>query len=120
MAVEVIGMSPLVRLHGSFAFATVIYFCILAFFYLIDAIIRGVLPTSVNLIITAIIAKYTAVRKVWEVILVLKDFIMDYGFLWIFALVGLALITITGALGGAIAFGPNVDPVVYFIYNFFF
>src|SRR3990167_1567962 len=97
MAVEVIGGSELVALHGSFALATVLFFCILAFFYIVDAIIRGVLPTSVNLKITGVIARYNMVRKVWEVILMFKDFIMDYGFLWIFALIGLALVTITGA-----------------------
>ncbi len=33
------------------------------------------------------------------------------------ALIGLTSITITGALGGAIVYGPNIDPVVTFIYN---
>lgn len=36
------------------------------------------------------------------------------------ALVGLAAITITGALGGAIVYGPNTDPIVRFIYGLFF
>ena len=120
MAAQVLGGSRLVYLHGSFALATVWYFCILAFFYLVDAVIRGVFPTSLNLKITAFIEKYSLVRKVWEIILTFKDFIMDSGFLWTFALIGLALVTITGALGGAIAFGPDVDPMVRIVYNLFF
>jgi uncharacterized membrane protein len=35
----------------------------------------------------------------------------------VIALIGLAAITITGALGGAIVYGPDVDPTVKFIYS---
>lgn|SRR5512135_150747 len=35
----------------------------------------------------------------------------------ILALIGLACVTVTGALGGAIAYGPDVDPVVTFVYK---
>jgi uncharacterized membrane protein len=35
----------------------------------------------------------------------------------ILALIGLATITITGALGGAIVYGQNIDPFVNFIYS---
>jgi uncharacterized membrane protein len=38
----------------------------------------------------------------------------------VFGIIGLALITITGALGGAIAFGPDVDPLSKVIYGWFF
>jgi len=120
MAEQVLGSSRLVELHSTFAFVTVLFFCILAFLYLVDAIIRGVFPTSVNLKITALIAEYRLVGWFWNVVLMIKDFVMDYGLLWLFALIGLALVTITGALGGAVAFGPNVDPMVKFIYGLFF
>jgi len=36
------------------------------------------------------------------------------------ALLGLVLIIITGGLGAAIVYGPNVDPFVNFIYSIFF
>ena len=36
------------------------------------------------------------------------------------ALVGIVVITITGALGGAIVYGPEVDPIVSVIYHLFF
>jgi len=35
------------------------------------------------------------------------------------ALLGLTAITITGALGGSIVYGPDTDPVVHFIYHLF-
>lgn len=35
------------------------------------------------------------------------------------ALFGLAAVTITGSLGGAIVYGPDADPVVHAIYSFF-
>jgi hypothetical protein len=33
------------------------------------------------------------------------------------ALIGVLAITITGALGGVIAFGPDIDPAATFFYN---
>lgn len=35
----------------------------------------------------------------------------------ILALVGLVCVTVTGALGGAIVYGPDIDPVVSFVYK---
>jgi len=35
----------------------------------------------------------------------------------ILALVGLVCVTVTGALGGSLAYGPDVDPFVSFIYK---
>ena len=36
------------------------------------------------------------------------------------ALIGLATLTFTGALGGIIVYGPNADPVTKFVYSLFF
>lgn len=36
------------------------------------------------------------------------------------AALGLVAITITGGLGASIVYGPDVDPVVHFIYSLFF
>lgn len=38
----------------------------------------------------------------------------------VLALLGLVSITITGGLGAAIVYGPNIDPVVTYIYHLFF
>lgn len=37
----------------------------------------------------------------------------------VLAIVGLVLITITGALGGSMVYGPNNDPMVKFVYKLF-
>jgi uncharacterized membrane protein len=46
-----------------------------------------------------------------------ETFILSTPVSLIFAFLGLTAITITGALGGALAYGKNVDPFVSFIYN---
>jgi len=50
----------------------------------------------------------------------LKSFVLDTPLIYILSLVGLILITIGGALGGAIAYGKDIDPFVSFIYSLFF
>ncbi|KKR31417.1 MAG: hypothetical protein UT65_C0027G0012 [Parcubacteria group bacterium GW2011_GWF2_39_8b] len=59
---------------------------------------------------------------VFSIILILyfKRLLINSTSIRLYALLGLALITITGALGGAVAFGPDVDPLVSFIYHTFF
>src|ERR1051326_6600291 len=47
----------------------------------------------------------------------LRHFIIETRLVILLAFVGLAVVTITGSLGGAVAFGPNIDPVVHFIYQ---
>lgn len=38
----------------------------------------------------------------------------------LFAVIGLIAITVTGALGGAIVYGTDADPIVHFVYSLFF
>ena len=47
----------------------------------------------------------------------INSFLLGSWFAVLVGLAGLALITITGALGGAIVRGPDVDPVARFVYN---
>jgi hypothetical protein len=35
------------------------------------------------------------------------------------SILGLAAITVTGALGASIVYGPNIDPFVHYIYRLF-
>lgn len=37
--------------------------------------------------------------------------------MFVAALIGLWMVSITGALGGAIAYGPNIDPFVSIVYH---
>ncbi len=45
----------------------------------------------------------------------LAKFLFDYYIVTFIAILGLIFITITGALGGAIVYGPDADPMVSFV-----
>lgn len=49
----------------------------------------------------------------------LAHIVLDTWLLPVLALVALIGMTVTGALGAAIVYGPNADPFVYFIYHLF-
>lgn len=89
----------LIEAHSSFALATVIVFGILAIAYKIQWIKRD--------------TKITWLQKLYPISdILLKPFVCIP-----LALLGLGLVTVTGALGGSIVYGPNIDPFVSFIYG---
>jgi len=57
------------------------------------------------------------VESIWNFILKIKNWILFTPIKYLLVLAGLIAITVTGALGGAMVHGPNVDPLVSFIYN---
>jgi uncharacterized membrane protein len=89
----------LVNTHENFAIATIVVFCVLAFSYVLTWIRRD--APSVRL---GALEQLVQLTQKPPVIVSL-------------AIVGLILVTITGALGGSISYGPNVDPVVSLIYK---
>lgn len=106
-AEHLIGRSALIEMHSTFATGTVWLFGILALVYLI----RFVLESSYIINFPKLQNFLTAVQ----------NYIDRFSFLIpSFAFVGLVLVTVTGALGGAIVYGPEVDPIVSFVYHFFF
>ena len=48
-----------------------------------------------------------------------SNFILTPAVSVILSILGLVAITVTGALGASIVYGPNLDPAVHFIYNLF-
>lgn len=99
---------PLVEMHSWFAIITLIIFTILSIAYLVSWIEK----TTWGPMIGA-----TPFRKVWNVLKQIRTFIMHPAVLIVLAFLGLIAITVTGALGGALAYGPDVDPAVSFIYH---
>jgi len=94
----------IVDMHSNFATITLIVFGIIAVSYLIVWIQRY----------------YNFNQKIWNFFVALARF-FQRPFVAIFlAIVGLVAVTITGALGGSIAYGPDIDPVVSGIYHLFF
>lgn len=49
-----------------------------------------------------------------------KSFVLDTPLIYFLSFIGLCLIMVGGALGGAIAYGKDTDPFVNFIYSLFF
>lgn len=97
-------IGQLIELHSTFATATVIIFSILAIAYLLRLLpLLASLPQSVQAVSTKI-----------------QNIVLNAYVAPLLALLGIIAITITGALGGAIAHGPDTDPVVQMIYSFFF
>jgi len=93
---------PLVEIHSMYAGATVVIFSILAGTYLVEWCRRN------NFL--SFITKIGIIQK-------LTRFILRFSPL--LAILGLITITITGGLGAAIVYGPDVDPFVNFIYKIF-
>jgi len=56
----------------------------------------------------------------WKISMYWEKIVLNTPLIYLLTVVGLILITIGGALGGAIAFGPRVDPVSSFVYSLFF
>lgn len=59
-------------------------------------------------------------EKPWKYLIKIKNIIYNTPFMWILAIAGLVAITMTGALGGALVYGPNADPIISIVYNLFF
>lgn len=99
--------SQLIETHGAFALATIIVFGLIAVTHatrLLKESPHGAkLPAHVG-------------RRLFAV----GDFLLKPAPAVFLALVGLALVTITGGLGGAIVYGPDADPFVHAIYGALF
>lgn len=60
------------------------------------------------------------ITPVWNMLSKLAVYVQKRPVIFVLALIGLVGISVTGALGGAISQGPDVDPVVHFVYYLFF
>jgi len=92
----------LAETHSSLAVITVVFYAIVLAITL-GGLIRRYHLTIPNLLQPLITLLDKLYRQSWLMV--------------ILALIGLALITVTGALGGALAFGPGVDPLATFFFN---
>ena len=97
-------LRQIVDMHSNFATLTVIIFGIIAASYLVVWIQR----------------EYPINHKIWNYVLQIARFIQKPTVIIILAIIGLVAVTIAGSLGGSIVYGPDVDPVVSFIYHLLF
>lgn len=92
-------LHQLVELHSKFAFASGVIFALISVSYLITWVRReNIAPENPALSKASI-------------------FLQKAYILVPLALIGLGLLTITSALGGALVYGPDVDPFVRWIYD---
>lgn len=103
------GIRNLVETHSTFANAASYIYGFIAFLYLITLLERY----------ASIGDKSPRLVSIWNRVLKIKNYFWKRFFLVPLAIIGLVLITITGSLGGAIVYGPDIDPVVKFIYTIF-
>jgi len=109
IAAETIGEGGLVGVHSFFAGATVWIFSLTAGAYFWSYIAKPFL-TKRNFRLPLAITK---------AIDTLAGLILHRVFVVLLAVAGLLTLTTTGALGGAIVYGPEVDPIVSFVYHLF-
>lgn len=106
MAEHLIGESSLVGKHAFFASTSTYVFGILGIIYLVSIVNKS-----------GFVFKNKILFNVWSALNTITNFLNKKFIILFAAIFGLICITITGALGGAIVYGPNIDPVVRFFYN---
>lgn len=102
----------LLEVHSNFALVTSILYGVIAAGYLVLWFQKECGSWA--------FLKNKNVAKIWQMKLALANFLQKTWVAVPLALAALICIFITGALGGAIAYGPDVDPMVSFIYKLFF
>ncbi|MHB1316513.1 MAG: DUF2231 domain-containing protein [Minisyncoccota bacterium] len=105
IAESIKGRSSLIEIHSTFAAISVWIFSALLFSYIIKFIS----------LYKSEYVQYGFKNKAFYFVEYVGKFITKISIL--LAFIGLITLTITGALGGAIVYGPDVDPVVNFIYS---
>lgn len=102
-------LKNLIETHSAWAgFATYV-FAILAIIYAIHFISESTLNEKIQ---------KTFLRSFWNFLTSISEKLFTTTWLMMTAaFVGLVALTVTGGLGGAIVYGPDVDPIVKIIYT---
>jgi hypothetical protein len=112
-AADILGETNLVEIHSAFAVASTWIFGVLLVAYLIHLLATSLSVERIRLLVEKL-------GPFWRLLVSLSRFILKPYTTITLALLGLITITVTGALGGAIVYGPDIDPIVSFVYNLFF
>jgi uncharacterized membrane protein len=90
-----------VDVHSDWALATIIVFGFLALAYAAAWVSR----------------EWTGMPEKWKKILAWHRYVTETPLAPALALIGLGVVTVTGALGGYLVFGADVDPMVSLVYK---
>lgn len=104
---QFLDRKALVQLHSTINELASFVFAIIAVAYFIGWIKKS----NINL------SKF---GSLWKIALMWEKIVLKTPVIYVLALVGLILISIGGALGGAISYGSDFDPFTHFIYSLFF
>ncbi len=105
-------LEPLIDTHEGFAGAATKLFFVMSITYILTFINR-----KYKKYITR--AYNGKLAKLWQILIKIKNIIHMTPIIYIIAIAGLILITITGALGGALIYGPDTDPLIQLVHNIF-
>lgn len=112
IAEELVEHGPLhdvVELHGFFAGATIVVAIALTLLYLVRFGVE-----HKDMLVGRFVAKYVP-----ETVLIKLAPLAGKGVRVFLAIVLLILVTVTGALGGSMVYGPGVDPIAQVLYKIF-
>ncbi|MFA6519590.1 MAG: DUF2231 domain-containing protein [Candidatus Paceibacterota bacterium] len=109
--IEGSARSYILELHSPIASATTILYFFLAGAYIVRIFDRNGWGNQMVGMVNPFI-------RIWNFKKYVAHLILDTWFLPVLALLALIGMTVTGALGAAIVYGPNADPFISFIYHF--
>lgn len=118
LASEAFGGSQrdLIEMHEGFAVATVRVFGVILFAYIIEKINRDQrLIKAKNILIQTKFVSY-----IWRFATRIANLILQTPVLVALSFIGIILVTVTGALGGTLVYGPDVDFFTKFVYGLLF
>ncbi len=99
----------LINTHANWASFASGIFALLAVVYVLNFISKSSFQERIQ---------NSVIGPLWRVLLKISDSLYSSAwFMMTASFVGIVAITITGGLGGAIVYGPDVDPVVKIIYT---
>ena len=107
----------LVHLHESFASASTNFFVVIAVIYLL-AFLH--INTKTSDFINSCKKIPAEGKRIINKIISYAKLIVNSPLFLFMAIIGIVLLTITGALGGILSSGVGVDPIADFIYHLFF
>jgi uncharacterized membrane protein len=107
IAKTLLGSNIVINIHETFAITTSVWFSIIAFFYILGWIRRSGHPLSSRLVYS----------RFWKTMFTIELHITEQSLGILLAIIGAALISTTGAIGGLIAYGPDNDPVSHILYQ---
>ena len=98
--------------HAPFAGATTVLYLVLAAAYLVRVF-------DMNGWGDHIVGANTFLMRIWSFKKFFCNLVLNTWFLPVLAFLALVSITITGALGAALVYGPDADPFVFLVYHLF-